>query len=102
MSDTNDPNHFTAVGKAHGEHAATGLSEAIKSRLAFAVGDILSDNAAGSKNASCASTNATPCFRWFCASFVGSHSKLGLTAKSIADVWVSRHTVVWALAPAGL
>ena len=42
---------------------------------------------AGSKKASCASANATPCFRWFCASLAGSHSKLGFTAGSIAGVW---------------
>jgi len=26
----------------------------------------------------------------------GSHSKLGFTVKSIAEVWVLRHTQIWA------
>jgi hypothetical protein len=78
VTSTNYPNNTRAMRESNGQYTTRDTPKAeVSPLLAAAVPGVLSDNAVGSANACCASTNGTPCLLWFSTSLRASHSKLG-------------------------
>jgi hypothetical protein len=96
ITGTKNPNHVTAVRKTHGQHAAAGLSKAIEPWLPSAVREIPGDYTCWIQESKLRIRKRHAVLTLVLRVLGPIPSKLGLTAKSIADVWCSRHTAIWA------